>query len=153
MQQLDRKSRLQPFLIYSSVLSSSCFSLSCNCLQAEVIDPAVNGTLNVLRSCKRSATVRRVVITSSSSTIRIRNDIQPEQMLDEDSWTSLDVCYEFKVETCPGIRFFLSVTRMFSSLCSSSKILSLRCSDGVFFTASDIHSDTKKIHLHDQCEF
>ena len=62
-----------------------------------MVDPAVNGTLNVLRSCKKSNTVKRVVVTSSSSTIRIRNDIEPEQMLDEKSWTSLDICYQFKV--------------------------------------------------------
>ena len=62
-----------------------------------MIDPAVNGTLNVLRSCKKTSTIKRVVVTSSSSTIRIRNDIEPEQMLDEKSWSSLDICYQFKV--------------------------------------------------------
>ena len=63
----------------------------------ELIDPAVKGTLNVLQSCKNSKTVKRVIITSSSAAIRFRADIEPEQLLDESSWSSLEICEQFKV--------------------------------------------------------
>ncbi|CAN6483298.1 unnamed protein product [Victoria cruziana] len=33
--------------------------------QAELIDPAVKGTLNVLQSCAKSPSIRRVIVTSS----------------------------------------------------------------------------------------
>lgn len=37
--------------------------------QTELVDPAVNGTLNVLKSCKKTNTVKRVIITSSLAAI------------------------------------------------------------------------------------
>jgi dihydroflavonol-4-reductase len=35
----------------------------------ELVEPAVNGTLNVLKSCAKNSTIRRVVITSSGASI------------------------------------------------------------------------------------
>ncbi|PKA51097.1 Tetraketide alpha-pyrone reductase 1 [Apostasia shenzhenica] len=60
--------------------------------KAEILDPAIQGTLNVLRSCKKSPTLRRVVLTSSSSAARIRDDIDHGTQLDESSWSSLELC-------------------------------------------------------------
>nr|XP_029122796.1 tetraketide alpha-pyrone reductase 1 isoform X3 [Elaeis guineensis] len=57
-----------------------------------ILDPAINGTLNVLRSCKKSQALKRVVLTSSSSTVRIKEDINPKVPLDETSWSSLELC-------------------------------------------------------------
>ncbi|KAI3467915.1 hypothetical protein Pfo_024578 [Paulownia fortunei] len=37
--------------------------------QAELIEPAVKGTLNVLRSCSKAPSVRRVVVTSSIASV------------------------------------------------------------------------------------
>ncbi|XP_047312057.1 tetraketide alpha-pyrone reductase 1 [Impatiens glandulifera] len=60
--------------------------------KAEILKPAVEGTLNVLRSCKRNPSLRRVVITSSSSTVRVRHNIDPTVPLDESCWSSLELC-------------------------------------------------------------
>uniref|UniRef100_A0A0D9XF67 NAD-dependent epimerase/dehydratase domain-containing protein n=1 Tax=Leersia perrieri TaxID=77586 RepID=A0A0D9XF67_9ORYZ len=38
-------------------------------LMEEMLIPAINGTLNVLRSCKKNPFLKRVVLTSSSSTL------------------------------------------------------------------------------------
>jgi nucleoside-diphosphate-sugar epimerase len=37
--------------------------------QKELVDPAVNGTLNVLNSCSMSQTIKRVVVTSSGAAL------------------------------------------------------------------------------------
>ncbi|KAF2295256.1 hypothetical protein GH714_032338 [Hevea brasiliensis] len=52
-------------------------------LQAEILEPAVEGTLNVLRSCEKNPFLKRVVLTSSSSTVRARDDFDPSYL-----WTS-----------------------------------------------------------------
>ena len=38
-------------------------------MRSSVLEPATRGTINVLRSCVRAGTVRRVVFTSSVSTL------------------------------------------------------------------------------------
>ncbi|XP_059308895.1 tetraketide alpha-pyrone reductase 1-like [Lycium ferocissimum] len=63
----------------------------------EILNPAVDGTLNVLRSCKKNARLRRVVLTSSSSTARVRDDIDPNIPLDESSWSSVEFCKQFEI--------------------------------------------------------
>nr|UBX89877.1 tetraketide alpha-pyrone reductase [Gerbera hybrid cultivar] len=60
--------------------------------KGEILKPAVDGTLNVLRSCKKNPSLRRVVFTSSSSTIRARENIDPKIPLDESSWSSVELC-------------------------------------------------------------
>ncbi|KAL5706994.1 Tetraketide alpha-pyrone reductase 1 [Ranunculus cassubicifolius] len=65
--------------------------------QTEILDPAVNGTLNVLRSCKKNPQLKRVVLTSSSSTVRVRDDINPAIPLDESSWSSIQLCQRLKI--------------------------------------------------------
>ncbi|XP_020592272.1 cinnamoyl-CoA reductase 1-like [Phalaenopsis equestris] len=67
--------------------------------QAELIDPAVKGTLNVLNSCsKSSSTVKRVVVTSSMAAVsyneRPRN---PDVTVDETWFSNPDLCKEKKV--------------------------------------------------------
>lgn len=65
--------------------------------QAEILEPAIRGTLNVLESCKKNPSLRRVVLTSSSSTVRIREDIDPSVPLDESVWSSTELCERFQV--------------------------------------------------------
>ncbi|KAG4384885.1 hypothetical protein GLYMA_13G355600v4 [Glycine max] len=60
--------------------------------KSEILEPAVKGTLNVLRSCGKNPALCRVVLTSSSSTLRLRDDFDPNTPLDESSWSSLEIC-------------------------------------------------------------
>ncbi|GLT29218.1 hypothetical protein SLA2020_040980 [Shorea laevis] len=65
--------------------------------KAEILEPALKGTLNVLRSCKKNPALKRVVLTSSSSTVRIRDDFDPKVYLDESSWSSIELCERLQV--------------------------------------------------------
>ncbi|MBA0562054.1 hypothetical protein Golob_007132, partial [Gossypium lobatum] len=66
----------------------------------EIVEPAVKGTVNVLGSCKKNPSLRRVVLTSSSSAVRFKHDIHSNTPLDDSSWSSLQLCQslEFLVE-------------------------------------------------------
>ncbi|BBH09925.1 dihydroflavonol 4-reductase-like1 [Prunus dulcis] len=65
----------------------------------EILEPAVEGTLNVLRSCKKNPSLRRVVLTSSSSTVRVRpdEDFDSNIPLDESSWSSVELCETLQI--------------------------------------------------------
>ncbi|XP_018718171.1 tetraketide alpha-pyrone reductase 1 [Eucalyptus grandis] len=65
--------------------------------KAEILEPAIEGTLNVLRSCKKNPNLRRVVLTSSSSTVRARDDIDPNVPLDESTWSSIELCERLQI--------------------------------------------------------
>ncbi|GER50196.1 NAD(P)-binding Rossmann-fold superfamily protein [Striga asiatica] len=58
---------------------------------------SIDGTLNVLRSCKKNPSLRRVVLTSSSSTVRVREDFDPSIPLDEFSWSSEELCERLQI--------------------------------------------------------
>lgn len=51
--------------------------------QRDLLDPAVEGTLNVLRSCLKAGTVKRVVLTSSFAAIM---KLDTDRIFDEDDW-------------------------------------------------------------------
>ncbi|KAL8092202.1 tetraketide alpha-pyrone reductase 1 [Apium graveolens] len=65
--------------------------------KAEILKPAIDGTLNVLRSCKKNPSLRRVVLTSSSSTVRARDVSSPNVALDESSWSSVELCEQYQI--------------------------------------------------------
>ncbi|XP_038707878.1 tetraketide alpha-pyrone reductase 1 [Tripterygium wilfordii] len=69
----------------------------CSDPKAEILEPAVEGTLNVLRSCQKNPTLRRVVLTSSSSTVRVRDDFDPHVPLDESYWSSIELCERLQI--------------------------------------------------------
>ncbi|GAU39623.1 hypothetical protein TSUD_397120 [Trifolium subterraneum] len=59
--------------------------------QKELLEPAVQGTLNVLEASKRAG-VKRVVLTSSISAM-VPNPNWPEKTaIDETSWTDVEYC-------------------------------------------------------------
>ncbi|KAJ1410224.1 hypothetical protein SESBI_22138 [Sesbania bispinosa] len=63
--------------------------------QAELIDPAVKGTLNVLKSCAKSPSVKRVVLTSSISAVLFNERPKsPEVVVDETWFSNPDFCRE-----------------------------------------------------------
>lgn len=66
--------------------------------EAELIRPAVEGTINVLEAAVAAGGVRRVVITASISSL-IPNPGWPHHIkpVDESSWTDLDYCKTHKV--------------------------------------------------------
>lgn len=65
--------------------------------QKEMIEPSVKGALNLLESVAKAKTVKKVVLTSSSSSVRFRPDYSPDVPLDDKSWSSIPFCTQFKV--------------------------------------------------------
>lgn len=68
-------------------------------IQATLIDPCIKGTLNVLISSSKASSVKRVVLTSSCSSIRYRFDVQKQQIssLSESHWSDLEYCKRYNL--------------------------------------------------------
>ncbi|CAA7047209.1 unnamed protein product [Microthlaspi erraticum] len=65
--------------------------------QAELIKPAVMGTINILKTCTKVSTVKRVIITSSMATILFpKSPIKPNDFVDETTFSDPSVCEEEK---------------------------------------------------------
>ncbi|CAB4268166.1 unnamed protein product [Prunus armeniaca] len=64
---------------------------------AEIVDPAVNGTLNVLKSCVKFSTVKRVVLTSSmASVMKSGKPLTSDVVIDETWYSDQVVCENHK---------------------------------------------------------
>lgn len=75
-----------------------CF---CFIFQVELIDPALKGTVNVLRSCAKVPSIKRVVLTSSMvAVICNRKMLTPGLHIDETWFSDPLFCKESKVCTC-----------------------------------------------------
>ncbi|KAJ0962736.1 hypothetical protein J5N97_027858 [Dioscorea zingiberensis] len=61
-------------------------------IQETLIDPTVRGTVNVLTSCAKARSVKRVVLTSSCSCIRYFDDATRASPLNESHWSDLEYC-------------------------------------------------------------
>jgi len=62
-----------------------------------LIDPAVKGTLNVLGSCKKAASVKRVILTSSmAAVVFTENPLSPDVVVDETSFSIPELCEKAK---------------------------------------------------------
>ncbi|XP_016649895.1 PREDICTED: tetraketide alpha-pyrone reductase 1-like isoform X1 [Prunus mume] len=71
---------------------------SANNPQAELIDPAVKGTVNVLKSCVKFATVKRVVLTSSMAAVIVNGrPLNPDVVVDETWFSDPFFCENFKI--------------------------------------------------------
>ncbi|PIA53491.1 hypothetical protein AQUCO_00900232v1 [Aquilegia coerulea] len=65
--------------------------------QVELIEPAVKGTLNVLGSCAKTPSVKRVVVTSSMAAVAYNKRPRlPETVVDETWFTDPELCKETK---------------------------------------------------------
>ncbi|KZV40829.1 cinnamoyl-CoA reductase 1-like [Dorcoceras hygrometricum] len=68
--------------------TASPVSLQVTNPQTELIDPAVKGTLNVLRSCKKVPSIRRVVITSSMASVMFNSRPLNSDVIVDETWNS-----------------------------------------------------------------
>ncbi|KAB1224865.1 Tetraketide alpha-pyrone reductase 1 [Morella rubra] len=65
--------------------------------QSEIIDPAVKGTLNVLRSCAKVPSIKRVVITASMASVMCHGKPLTTEVVFDETWFSDTVrCEELK---------------------------------------------------------
>jgi len=76
-------------------------SVDCNILillyvfQTELLDPALKGTLNVLKSCVKSPTLKRVVLTSSVAAVSFNyRPKTPDVVVDETWYSDPEYCKE-----------------------------------------------------------
>ncbi|GLT84211.1 hypothetical protein SLE2022_024560 [Rubroshorea leprosula] len=66
--------------------------------QAELIDAAVKGTLNVLKSCAKVASIKRVVLTSSmAAVVHNGKPLTPDVVIDETWFSDPDFCEKSKL--------------------------------------------------------
>jgi len=74
-------------------------------LHIELIDPAVKGTLNVLKTCAKVSSVKRVIVTSSMAAVLFREPtLGPNDLVDESCFSDPNFCTEKKVlELCCAI--------------------------------------------------
>ncbi|KAK6164130.1 hypothetical protein DH2020_000994 [Rehmannia glutinosa] len=73
--------------------TASPFFLETTDPQADLIDPALKGTLNVLQSCAKTASVKRVVLTSSMVAVFANGKPQtPQVVVDETWWSHPEFC-------------------------------------------------------------
>ncbi|KAK4278715.1 hypothetical protein QN277_016523 [Acacia crassicarpa] len=72
--------------------------LDANDPQTELIDPAVKGTLNLLKSCAKLPSLKRVVLTSSMAAVLSNGQPRsPEVIVDETWFSKPDFCREVKL--------------------------------------------------------
>nr|CAN71364.1 hypothetical protein VITISV_003513 [Vitis vinifera] len=69
--------------------------------QEELIDPALKGTINVLRSCSKVPSVKRVVVTSSLASVLFTGEepLTPEVLIYESWFSDPVLCKESKILT------------------------------------------------------
>ncbi|KAE8038279.1 hypothetical protein FH972_010804 [Carpinus fangiana] len=66
--------------------------------QSEIIDPAVKGTLSVLRSCSKVPSIKRVIITSSMTSVMFNGKpMTPDVVVDETWFSDPVICKEEKL--------------------------------------------------------
>ncbi|KAG5627514.1 hypothetical protein H5410_012732 [Solanum commersonii] len=75
-------------LFEAELLEEQSLILLLMVVKEELVDPAVKGTLNVLRSCAKSPSVRRVVITSSTASVICTKNMSTPRVVADETWYS-----------------------------------------------------------------
>ncbi|KAF8029983.1 hypothetical protein BT93_E2416 [Corymbia citriodora subsp. variegata] len=65
----------------------------------DMIKPAIQGVLNVLKGCAKAKTVKRVVLTSSAAAVSINNLQETGLVVDEKNWTDVEFLTSAKPPT------------------------------------------------------
>ncbi|KAG7653661.1 NAD-dependent epimerase/dehydratase, partial [Arabidopsis suecica] len=74
--------------------------------QAELIDPAVKGTMNVLKTCAKASSVKRVIVTSSTAAVLgCKPPLGPNDVVDETFFSDPNFCLEMQ----PTLNFSIEV--------------------------------------------
>lgn len=79
-------------------------------VQSNILEPAVKGTMNLLQACSRSHTMKRVIFTSSVSTITAKDDRGKwKAIVDESSTIQIDAVWKAKPNgwVCEFIAFWI----------------------------------------------
>ena len=83
--------------------------------QTELLDPAVKGTLNVLRSCVNSPTLKRVVLTSSFTAVGFSDRPKTPDVVVDETWHS-DPEFCKRMEVCAVFSYILSLHVNYSNV-------------------------------------
>ncbi|KAL0459188.1 UNVERIFIED_CONTAM: Cinnamoyl-CoA reductase 1 [Sesamum latifolium] len=103
--------------------------------QAELIDPALKGTLNVLGSCAKSPTLKRVVLTASVGSVYVNERTRsPEVVIDETWWSDLDFCRRTQADLIdPALKGTLNVLGSCAKTPSVKRVVLTSSIVAVFF--------------------
>ncbi|MFQ6631722.1 hypothetical protein Gotur_008702 [Gossypium turneri] len=91
--------------------------------EAELLDPAVKGTLNVLNSCANSSSIKRVVLTSIIAAVTYNRKRQTPDAVDESWFTDIDYCRGLKISSMR----YLNLTAKCCSTCQSNPLTYPSC--------------------------
>ncbi|XP_010418142.1 PREDICTED: anthocyanidin reductase isoform X1 [Camelina sativa] len=58
--------------------------------EKDMIKPAIQGVINVLKSCVKAKSIKRVIYTSSAAAVSINNLSGPGLVMNEKNWTDID---------------------------------------------------------------
>ncbi|KAJ8900272.1 hypothetical protein K2173_024912 [Erythroxylum novogranatense] len=62
--------------------------LTTNNPQADLVEPALKGTLNVLKSCAKAASIKRVIVTSSMAAVAFNGKAMTPDVVVDETWFS-----------------------------------------------------------------
>ncbi|KAJ8643621.1 hypothetical protein MRB53_005369 [Persea americana] len=66
-------------------------------VEVELIEPAVTGTVNVLKACSEAG-VKRVVVVSSGAAVSMNPNWPKDKVMDEDCWSDEQYCKTTEVQ-------------------------------------------------------